>query len=181
MRLKFYLSIIHSDMKEYRKYLIAISFLILNTCLIAQDSTAWKRSVLIDTIAPSFSVVDIQGKKWDSQALLGKTIIINFWSIGCKGCVIELPQINKFADSLAGDTNLVFLSFLLDGGQKAQEFLKTHPVSYHVIINTFAEYSKFQINCFPSHLIIDSKGYIRYNECDIMDKQRLNEVINKYR
>ncbi|CAN5599911.1 TlpA disulfide reductase family protein [soil metagenome] len=168
-------------MKRYRTYLIAICLLIISNCLTAQDTTAWQHSVLIDTIAPAFSVVDVEGNKWDSETLRGKTVIINFWSIGCKGCIIELPQLNKFADSLSGDTNLVFLSFLLDGGQKAQEFLKTHPVSYHVIINTFAEYSKFQINCFPSHLIIDSKGYIRYNECDIMDKQRLNDVINKYR
>lgn len=168
-------------MKQYRIFLIAILLLTISKCLIGQDTTSWKQTVLIDTIAPSFSVIDVKGNKWNSETLRGKTVVINFWSIGCKGCIVELPQLNKFADSLSGDTNLVFLSFLLDGGQKAQEFLKTHSVSYHVVINTFAEYSKFRINCFPSHIVIDSKGYIRYNQCDIMDEKRMGEAINKYR
>lgn len=169
-------------MKRHRIYSVAIILVTISKCLVAQDtSTVWKQSILIDTVAPSFSVVDVQGNKWNSETLRGKTVVINFWSIGCKGCIVELPQLNKFADSLSGDTNLIFLSFLLDGGQKAHEFLKTHPISYHVVIDTFAEYSKFQINCFPSHLVIDPEGYIRYNQCDSMDEKRLSEAINKYR
>lgn len=146
----------------------------------SQDSVASKPNKLIDTIAPEFKVIDVAGNTWALKQLSGKTVVINFWAIGCKGCVVELPELNKVADSLSSDTSIVFLSFLLDGGPQAEEFLKKHPIAYHVVINSYPLMLTYRVNCFPTHMIIDRYGVIRYNECEMVAWPAFVSIIRKY-
>jgi thiol-disulfide isomerase/thioredoxin len=44
-----------------------------------------------------FKVRDINGKKIDTKDWAGKTVVLNFWFIGCPPCRAEIPDLNRLA------------------------------------------------------------------------------------
>jgi thiol-disulfide isomerase/thioredoxin len=63
--------------------------------------------------APDFNVRTIEGEEISFKSLRNNVIVINFWFIGCKPCVEEMPRLNDIVD-LYKDKNVVFLSFARD-------------------------------------------------------------------
>lgn len=55
-------------------------------------------SELVDTVAPPFSVTDINGNEYSLESLKGKIIVLNFWFVECKPCVQEMPELNELVE-----------------------------------------------------------------------------------
>ena len=62
---------------------------------------------------PFFSFTDINGNKFSSDSLKGKTVVLNFWATWCKPCIKEIPFLNKIADEFS-KKRIVFISFCLN-------------------------------------------------------------------
>jgi peroxiredoxin len=137
----------------------------------AQQPVAPKTPRLVDTLAPDFTVTDIKGKTWHLEALRGKTVVLNFWALGCAGCITELPVLNSMADSIGRDTNFVFISLLLDSGAAASKAMKTYYMRYHQVISAGKQHAQYHITCFPTHILIDPRGIVRYNHCGVMSRR----------
>ena len=69
-----------------------IAFLILSTCLFAQDEATL---VKIGDKAPDFSFTSEEGKTTYLSDLKGKVIWINFFATWCPPCRKELPHLQK--------------------------------------------------------------------------------------
>ncbi len=52
--------------------------------------------------ATPFTVTALDGKTYDLSSLRGKVVVLNFWLYGCGGCQIEMPSLNKLAQSFKG-------------------------------------------------------------------------------
>ena len=114
------------------------------------------------TQMPSFSFVDLQGKKYDPKNTAGKTMVLKVWFIHCVACVQEFPELNKLVDEYKGETDVLFVSLAMDAKPALQEFLKTREFKYAVV----ADEKRFIMDDlhatqFPTHIIIDKKGTIR--------------------
>jgi len=48
--------------------------------------------------APDFSAVDMNGNSYSLGILKGKVVVINFWFVECKPCVIEMPELNEIVE-----------------------------------------------------------------------------------
>ena len=68
------------------------------------------KSDLIGKKADPFSVTDINGNTISLESLKGKIVVINFWFVECKPCIMEIPELNKIVD-LYKDKEVVFLGF----------------------------------------------------------------------
>lgn len=149
-----------------------VLFVLLFTAqiLIAQETVTKKQARLVDTLAPGFTVTDTKGKTWHLEALRGKTVVLNFWALGCAGCITELPLLNNMADSIGRDTNVVFISLLLDSGAAAQNAMKKYYMRYRQVVNTKTQHGLYHITCFPTHILIDPRGMVRYNQCGVMTR-----------
>ena len=106
-------------------------------------------------------------------------MVLNFWALGCAGCITELPVLNSMADSIGRDTSFVFISLLLDSGAAAAKAMKTYYMRYRQAVNTKAVHGLYRITCFPTHILIDPRGMIRYNQCGVMTRNDFLKMMHR--
>jgi peroxiredoxin len=144
-----------------------------------EDSTIiWQKNHYQDTLAPKFYVTDTDGKTWNSDSLRGKVVVLNFWSIYCPGCFMELPELNKLPAQFSSDS-VIFISILFEKGERADSVIAKNKFAYHLVEDGLQVHGDFYNNCYPTHIIIDRKGIIRYNVCGVVNVSMLLPEIEK--
>ena len=123
------------------------------------ESKAFKDKKKINAFAAS----DMNGSFFDTKAMKGKIVVLNFWFIRCPPCRMERPFLNQLVDEYAKDSNIVFIAISLDPKTQLQSFLKDYPFKYHVIPEgrDIAENNK--VEQYPTHVILDKEGKIAFN------------------
>jgi peroxiredoxin len=109
-----------------------------------------------------FSVTDILGNSYSLESLKGKVIVINFWFVECKPCVMEIPELNKLVEKFQGK-DVVFLGFANNDQSKIESFLKTKTFNYHLIAGSGEIATIYNVKAFPTHLIIDKNSIVTYS------------------
>ncbi len=61
-----------------------------------------------------FLLADAKGVQQDLSQLKNKVMIVNFWSLTCVPCRVEMPTINTLAEHYAYDTDLQIFAVDLD-------------------------------------------------------------------
>jgi peroxiredoxin len=118
-------------------------------------------SELIGKEASPFSVTDTSGNKYSLDNLKGKVIVINFWFVECKPCVMEMPELNSLVEKYK-DKEVVFLGFATNEKYKIESFLKSKTFKYNIIADSKEVAGLYEVNSYPTHLIIDTNSRISY-------------------
>ncbi len=111
--------------------------------------------------AVEFSVSDIKGKTFSLDELKGKVIVLNFWFIECKPCVMEMPELNKLVEKFKGK-EIVFIGFASSDKAKLQKFLSSNKFLYNIIPDSQTVAENYDVRMFPTHIVIDRESLIRY-------------------
>jgi peroxiredoxin len=119
------------------------------------------KSELIGKEAFPFAVTDNSGKKYSLDKLKGKVVVINFWFVECKPCVMEIPELNDLVDKYNGK-EVVFLGFATNNKSKIESFLKTKTFKYKIIADSKEVAELYKVNSYPTHLVIDTNSIISY-------------------
>lgn len=106
----------------------------------------------------SFGERDMKGNKFSLKELAGKVVVLNFWFINCPPCRMEIPQLNELVVNYQHNPDVVFIAVSLDERYDIQEFLKTNPFRYNIIDGGRYIASKYNINLYPTHLVLDKEG-----------------------
>ncbi|MCP2519925.1 TlpA family protein disulfide reductase [Candidatus Aminicenantes bacterium AC-335-A11] len=115
------------------------------------------------TIAPDFTLQDINGNLVRLSDFRGKIIILNFWATWCPPCRKEIPIFIKLYKKYK-DEGLVIIGISLDRGGKEVviPFVKKYGINYPVLIGTSeVEEAYGGIRGIPTTFIIDKEGKIR--------------------
>jgi len=108
-----------------------------------------------------FSVTDLNGKKFSTDELKGKTIVINFWFIGCPPCRNEIPELNKLVDKYSGK-DVVFVAFAMDDASKLKTFLGTTEYKYNIIPASDEVIKAYNVSVFPTNIVVDKGSKISF-------------------
>jgi len=126
---------------------------------------------LLGCDAPDFNVKTIEGEEISFKSLRDKVIVINFWFIGCKPCVEEMPRLNDIVD-LYKDKNVVFLSFARDIEEDIQKkFLPKRTFKYKIIPEAHDVINRYCVQPYPTHFVIEKSGKVAYTAFDSMMKE----------
>lgn len=108
-----------------------------------------------------------------------KVTVVNFWFAGCKPCVEEIPELNALVGRYAKDS-VEFGAFSLDTEEMIKQFLAKNPFHYRIIPNARETAEKLGITSYPTHLVIDEEGRVRYHGIGYEDDtvQNLGQVID---
>ncbi len=118
-------------------------------------------SELIGTDASIFSATDINGNEYSLNSLKGKIIVMNFWFVECKPCVMEMPELNELVKKYK-NKDIVFLGFATNDKSKIDSFLKKKDFSYNLIPNSRKIAADYKVSGYPTHIIIDENSKIVY-------------------
>ena len=122
-----------------------------------------------DVVDPALAFIDLEGKPHTLKEYLGKTVVLDFWSIECpvsKGYEARLTQLaNDYASK-----GVVFLAVNANSGEiaddtfaKIKDYVKKEKVPYTILIdkkNVVAD--RFDAQTTPHVFVIDDKGKLRY-------------------
>ncbi len=152
------------------------------------------RNELIGKLAPDFSITVLDGpgktKTVTRADLAGKVVLIDFWATWCGPCMMELPEIQKIADSYAklNKTEVVILAVSQDrepeDGSKVRDLvekvldakklaLASGPIARVALDSDQSMGEAFKVEGIPTVVILDAKGVVQtvhvgYNE-DVKD------------
>lgn len=109
---------------------------------------------------PDIHFKALNGKIYNKETMHGKTVLIDFWFIGCTYCVQEMPKLNKLADSLKGK-NILFASIAFDEADSLKKFLKKIDFHFDVISDTAATLNKaLGVRAYPTKVVVGKDGKI---------------------
>ena len=165
-------------MKSARYVAAAVLVLAIGVgALLAIESVGVRQS------APSVAYTRLDGTPSNTNALLGKVVLVNFWATSCSVCVHEMPQIvatHQRFEARGFETLAVAMSY--DPPAQVARFAQTRKLPFQVVIdNTGAMERGFGgIRATPTTLLINKRGEIvkRYvGEPDFAALNRLIEAL----
>lgn len=116
---------------------------------------------LIGEKAIDFSITDIYEKKYSLKELKEKVIVMNFWFVECKPCVMEIPELNKLVEKYSGK-DVVFLGFATNDKPVIENFLKKQIFNYSIVPSSREVADRYEVNAFPTHIVIDKNSNISF-------------------
>ncbi|HYJ89754.1 MAG TPA: TlpA disulfide reductase family protein [Pyrinomonadaceae bacterium] len=126
---------------------------------------------------PSFDVPDIDAKWVNTKELKGKVIVLNFWFIGCVGCMDEIPKLSAVADKFKGNPDVVFLAVATNTPQELRTFLRGRSFNYRHIGQGLSLVKLFDFNGYPKNIVIGRDGKIVYWRTSIHAWDKFESVI----
>lgn len=116
---------------------------------------------------PPFALKDMAGREVSSASLLGKVLVVNFWTKTCGPCLQEMPEIADLAKVLRSKTDVALLTISTDEGpadirDTLKGVLREEP-PFPVLFDPDSRIvgGKFGTHLFPETWIIDKRGVIR--------------------
>lgn len=111
---------------------------------------------------PSIAVKDIHNNNVDIQSLKGKVVVMNFWFIECKPCLMEIPELNKVVNDYSTNQDVVFLAFAENNKTALDEFLTVEEFDYQIIPSSEKVSKMLGVKAYPTHMVIDKEGKVAY-------------------
>jgi peroxiredoxin len=113
------------------------------------------------SLAPDFTLNDLNGKKVTLSQFRGKVVILNFWSIWCGPCLAEMPSLNKLYLEFK-DKGLIVLAVAEDPAEKpVKSYIQEKGIAFPILMDKDKKvYFKYSLFGIPVTFLIDKKGVI---------------------
>ena len=114
------------------------------------------------SLAPDFTLPDLDGKNVTLSKFRGKVVLLNFWNTWCGPCRAEMPSLNNLYLELK-DKGLVVLSISIDTSEEpVRAFISERKLVFPVLMDKKQKvYSKkYFLYGLPVTFLIDKKGII---------------------
>ena len=114
-------------------------------------------------LAKDFLATDLNGNTIKLSNLKGKVVVLNFWFIKCKPCILEMPQLNELK-KLYNSNDVEFIAITFDKKEIVENFLETNTFDYNIASNAIDAIKIHGVNSFPTNMVINQKGEIVLKE-----------------
>jgi peroxiredoxin len=120
------------------------------------DNGVWE-----DKEFPDFKAINMDWDKFNLSDFKGSVVALNFWFIGCKPCIMEMPELNQLVAKYKGQ-DVKFIAVALDSRDKLVPFLQRMEFDYDVVPDARKIAKKYDVAGYPTHFIIDQNGKVQF-------------------
>ena len=110
--------------------------------------------------AVDFEALDLQGNKVRLSQFKGKVVVLNYWFIDCRPCILEMDDLNalkkKYKDKV------IFLGITFDRARPVKDFLKQTSFDYTILPDAEAICKKWDIQAYPTNVVIGKQGIVNF-------------------
>lgn len=99
-------------------------------------------------------------KNFDKNYLFGKPTFINFWFTKCPPCIDEIPVLNALKEKFEDKANFITITF--NDEKTIEKFVKNQPFNFQHIPNSKKQIDAMKISAFPTSLILDKNGIVKF-------------------
>lgn len=119
---------------------------------------------------PFFSATDIDGRKWSSNDVKGKVMVLNLWFTGCSPCRNEMPELSEWKNEMP---DVMFFSSTFESEKKARPVIEAKKFNWIHFVddNQFGEF--VGNNGYPVTVVVDKDGTIAKVEYGSAPVQRI--------
>ena len=115
----------------------------------------------IQTDIYTYALKDIDNKVVAFSQYKKRPLVVVFWGTWCPICKLEAPNLEK----LSKQYNLLSIAVNSDTDEKIKAYMAEHQLSYRVINDANGILAKkFNIAAYPTTLIYNAKGELKFTE-----------------
>ena len=112
-----------------------------------------------DRPVPALELVDLDGKRWQLEALAGKVVVLNFWATWCVPCRIEMPSLAALAARRGSDGVVVAAVNYLEPAAKIRDYLERAPFAPPILLDSDGDATvAWTPRVFPTTVLIGRAG-----------------------
>lgn len=153
-------------MKKNILYLVFIMFV--------SNSLFSQTKLKVGDIAPNIHITDYISNIPNDKNFKNKFILLEFWATWCGPCLDQVPNLNKLQEKYKSKNDFVLISITDEKVDKVLRTLKRIPFKSVVVSDQTKQTIKnFGINAFPTTILIDDKGILKW----IGNPETLNDMI----
>jgi peroxiredoxin len=130
------------------------------------------------TSAPMFEAPDVDAKWINAEAMKSKVVVLNFWFIGCVGCMDEIPKLSALANKYRDNPDVMFIAIAPNTPQDLRSFRNREKFTYRLIGQAESLVKLYDFIGFPRNIVIGRDGKIVYWRTTIRAWDKFESVIN---
>jgi thiol-disulfide isomerase/thioredoxin len=114
-----------------------------------------------DDCLPDVKYVEVDGKVWTAQSLLGKVVVVNFWATWCHPCQKEIPDLSKLYEQYKAK-GVVVLGVMTDSPADSDllNFRSDYEMTYPVVRGSSDIITAFNYpQALPTTFVFDKNGH----------------------
>lgn len=108
---------------------------------------------------PFKDFVDLNGNTHTVEDLRGKVLAINYWFVGCRPCIEEMPELNDLVESYKSK-EVVFLALANDPAPRITKFLTKFDFDYTIVPDEMQFGLDLGVRAYPTHMFVAKDGRI---------------------
>jgi thiol-disulfide isomerase/thioredoxin len=144
-----------------RKFVKELLFFLAAFALISWGINAWRAPELPETTLPLLRGKTLQGVPLSRLHQEGAPFLIHFWGTWCPVCRQEASNIERIAKSFP----LLTIAVRSGGDEELRRWMRERGLRYPVLNDPEGRLaSRFGIGIYPTTLIYDGKGKLRFAE-----------------
>ncbi|HEV8429598.1 MAG TPA: redoxin domain-containing protein [Pyrinomonadaceae bacterium] len=137
-----------------------------------------------ENYAPDFAFTSQQGEYIALEDLKGKVVVLDFWGTWCPPCVESVPELRNLHKRYSKEPSFVLIGISSDGDEQAwREFTEKNRMVWPQYRDKDRKIlSAFNIRAFPTYIIIDHEGIVRFQSVGFswLRSANLDDAIKKY-
>jgi len=111
------------------------------------------------TTAPDWTLFDLNGKKTSLSDMKGKVVLLDFYFIGCGGCMLSLKPLNNLHKKYKDKVVIASLT-AQDSEKNVKAFKKAYNILYAGYTGAADVVKQYNVTAFPTFYFISQDGKV---------------------